>query len=124
MFKKKKNSVKLSRQEALAAIPVVNGSVTVEELEGGDLLVTYPVTLRPILMKLSQYFGKTPQTTYRKLQLDRLGASVWIFLDGRHSVGQIIKKFAKTHKLHLKEAEVSVTQFLRILGQRGIIGLS
>ena len=123
MFKKKNNTIKHSRQEALAAIPIINRSVMVEELEGGDLLVTYPVTLRPILMKLSRYLGKAPQTTYRKLQLDRLGTSVWIFLDGQHSVGQIIKKFAESHSLHPKEAEVSVTQFLQALGQRGIIGL-
>lgn len=67
--------------------------------------------------------GKTPKPVRRKLQLDELGTWVWNCLDGHHSVEQIISKFAHVHQLHPKEAEVSVTQFLRALGQRGLIGM-
>lgn len=109
--------------QALAAIPVINDEVEVAALETGELLITYPVALRPLLKKVARYLGKSPQVTYRKLQLDALGSSVWALLDGRRSVGQIVKKFARIHQLHPKEAELSVTQFLRSLGQRGLIGL-
>jgi hypothetical protein len=35
----------------------------------------------------------------------------------------MIQIFAETHRLEKKEAEVSVTQFIRELGQRGLLGL-
>jgi hypothetical protein len=57
------------------------------------------------------------------LQLDALGTAVWELLDGRRSVQQIIERFADTYSLHAKEAEVSVSQFLRELGRRELIGL-
>lgn len=123
MFKKNGNDIKPTREEAMTAIPVINSGVSTEKLETGEVLIIYPVTLRPILIKLAQYLGKAPEVTSRKLQLDILGTSVWHLLDGRRSVGQIIKEFAQTHQLHPKEAEVSVTQFLRSLGQRGLIGM-
>lgn len=59
----------------------------------------------------------------KKLQLDALGTEVWDLIDGRRSVRKIIQRFAETHRLHPREAEVSVTRFLRELGKRGLIGL-
>jgi hypothetical protein len=44
-------------------------------------------------------------------------------VDGKCSVRRIIKIFAETHRLDKKEAEVSVTQFIRELGRRGLLGL-
>ncbi len=121
---KKSNSIETnSRAAALAAIPVINTAVRVELLKNGELLIHYPATVRPWLLKLARVIGKVPQPIDRKVQLDVLGTAVWCSVDGRRSVAQIIEKFAKNHKLHPKEAEVSVTQFLRSLGQRGLIGL-
>jgi hypothetical protein len=31
--------------------------------------------------------------------------------------------FAETHRLQIREAEVAVSQFIRQLGQRGLIGM-
>ena len=59
----------------------------------------------------------------RKLQLDELGTQVWDLIDGRITVQSLIQRFADNYQLQLKEAEVSVTRFLRELGQRGIVGL-
>jgi hypothetical protein len=120
---KKKHHTGLTRKEALAAIPMINTEVTIKKCKNGELLLTYPIILRPWLLKLFQRLGKTASPTYRKLQLDILGASVWSFIDGKRTVGGVIEKFAQAHRLHPKEAEVSVTQFLRSLGQRGIIGM-
>lgn len=124
MFSKKsKRNTPPTKMQALAAIPIINGEVEVAPLETGELVISYPVTLRPVLKKAARWLGKSPQITYRKVQLDLMGSSVWTLLDGRSSVGQIAKKFARIHQVHPKEAEVSVTQFLRALGQRGLIGL-
>jgi hypothetical protein len=38
-------------------------------------------------------------------------------------VRQLIDTFARTHQLEPREAEVAVTQFLRELGRRGLIGM-
>ena len=107
----------------MAAIPIINTGVIVETFENGELRITYPVTLRPWLLTLAKRLGKIPPPARRKLQLDTLGASVWHSLDGKRTVGEIIEKFAGTHQLHPKEAELSVTQFLRSLGQRGLIAM-
>ncbi|MFC1886362.1 PqqD family peptide modification chaperone [Thermodesulfobacteriota bacterium] len=44
-------------------------------------------------------------------------------IDGKRTVKQIVHLFAESHRLHIKEAEVSVTAFLHELGKRGIIGI-
>ena len=56
----------------------------------------------------------------KKIELDELGTEVWDLLDGRRSVRHLIKSFAGTHQLEPREAEVSVTQFIRELGRRGL----
>jgi hypothetical protein len=48
---------------------------------------------------------------------------VWNLMDGKRSVRQLVKIFAGTHRLEPREAEVSVTQFIRELGRRGLIGM-
>jgi len=52
-----------------------------------------------------------------------VGTSVWDLVDGKRSVRMIIQIFAKAHRLENREAEVSVTSFIRQLGQRGLLGL-
>jgi hypothetical protein len=47
---------------------------------------------------------------------------VWDLLDGVRSVRRIIEIFAASHQLPQREVEIAVTQFLRQLGRRGIIG--
>ncbi len=123
MSKNPKSPEKNRRAAALAAIPVINTAVRVDLLENGELLIRYPVTVRPWLLRLARVIGKVSQPVDRKVQLDALGTAVWHLVDGRRSVTQIIEKFSEIYKLHPREAEVSVTQFLRSLGQRGLIGM-
>jgi hypothetical protein len=59
----------------------------------------------------------------KKLQLDELGTAVWELIDGNQSVQQVIQRFAQKYQLPFREAAVAVTQFLRDLGKRGLIGL-
>jgi hypothetical protein len=44
-------------------------------------------------------------------------------VDGKRSVRRIVQIFAEDHRLENREAEISVTSFIRELGQRGLIGL-
>lgn len=124
VFKKRRNNIQISRTAALKFTPVKNLQVTEERLGSGEVVVHYPITLRPWFAGLVKRFGGTPDRTRPKpLQLDRLGTEVWELIDGSRSVAQIIQKFAQTHQLQHREAEVAVTQFIRELGKRGVIGL-
>ena len=124
VFKKKPKGPTISRSEALNRIPSKNIQITEQRLETGEVLISYPVTIRPFFASLVRRFGGSEeQVQTKKLQLDSLGSSVWDLLDGKRSVRQLINMFAETHQLQPREAEVAVTQFIRELGRRGLIGL-
>ena len=124
VFKKKPKGPSISRAEALDRIPVKNRQISENRLETGEIVIGYPVTMRPFFAGLAKRFGgQEVQTQMNKLQLDELGTSVWNLMDGNRSVRQLVKMFAETHQLENREAEVSVTQFVRELGRRGLIGM-
>jgi hypothetical protein len=115
----------LSREEALECRPVKNDQVVESRSDGGDLLLSYPVAVRPWAAGLIRRMGwNKGRTVYRKkLQLDALGTEVWELLDGRRTVRQVIGRFAAAHRLPEREAAIAVTRFIRELGRRGLIGL-
>ena len=125
MFKQKQAAVKLTRAQAMACIPVKGGLVQESRLESGEILLSYPDYKQPWFTKIIRRLGRPGDSKVRikKLQLDALGTSVWELFDGQRSVRQIIELFAGKYSLLPKEAEVSVSQFLRALGRRDLIGL-
>jgi hypothetical protein len=124
LFKKKPKGPSISRAEALDRIPVKNRQISENRLETGDVVIHYPVIMRPFFAGLAKRFGgQEVQTQMKKLQLDELGTSVWNLMDGNRSVRQLVKMFTETHQLETREAEVSVTQFIRELGRRGLIAM-
>ena len=124
VFKKRPKGPTISRAEALDRIPVKNRQISENRLESGEVVIHYPVTMRPFFAGLAKRFGgQEARTQIKKLQLDELGTSVWNLMDGKRSVRQLVKMFAGAHQLEAREAEVSVTQFIRELGRRGLIGM-
>ena len=120
----KKKSDPISRSQALLCIPEKHDQINETILDSGELLLTYKVAVRPFLAKFQTFFTRTPvKPLTRKIQLDLLGKSVWSMLDGKRTVKDVIGKFAQTHQVNRKEAEVSVTLFLKSLGRKGLIGL-
>ncbi|MFC1799209.1 hypothetical protein ACFLZL_05340, partial [Thermodesulfobacteriota bacterium] len=98
-FKRKKPFDRITREQALNSTPVKNSNVIERRLDSGEILLTYPVALRPLIASLARYMGGlTENTRTRKLQLDALGTSVWNLLNGKHTVEQIIRHFAETHR--------------------------
>ncbi|MBN1930842.1 MAG: PqqD family peptide modification chaperone [Desulfobacterales bacterium] len=125
LFKRKEKKIGLNRAEALRCIPVKNIQVIEVRIETGEVLLSYPLHVRPWIAGLSRRFGvRSDSYPTKKLQMDVLGTAVWDLVDGNRSVLKIIREFAEKYQLHPKEAEVSVTQFFRELGKRGIIGLN
>ncbi len=124
VFRKSKPKPRLSRTAALECCPAKSIDVTELRLDSGDVILEYPLTVRPWLASLARRLGGPSDTSQtKKLQLDAMGTAVWDLVDGRRSVRRIIQIFAKQHRLDNKEAEVSVTSFIRELGKRGLVGL-
>jgi hypothetical protein len=124
VFRKKHTDAEISRFEALNCIPVKNLHARETRGETGLVLLCYPVEIRPwIAGWIRRFGGSSDGGRIKKLQLDELGTAVWDLLDGSRSVGQVVQHFTAMQRLHLKEATVAVTLFLRELGKRGLIGL-
>lgn len=124
VFRKKVKKIELSRTEALGFHPVRNSDIREFRLDNELVEIHYPTTMRPWIAGLVKRLGgPSDNIQIKKLQLDMLGTAVWDMIDGKRSVGQIVKAFAETHRLQTKEAEVAVTEFIRELGRRGLIGL-
>ncbi|WP_124330978.1 PqqD family protein [Desulfonema ishimotonii] len=121
--KKTEERPSMTRAEALGCRPVRSGEITEEVLASGLVRITYPVRMRPLLASLARRFGGSDRPVMRKLELDTLGTAVWHLIDGQRPVEQIVRAFAKMYTLQPKEADLSVTAFIRELGRRGIIGL-
>ena len=114
----------MSRAEAFEYIPSKSRHVTETRLETGEVLLEYPLAVRPWIDSLAKRLGGLPpKRQTRKVQLDAMGTLVWDLVDGERSVRMIIQIFARTHRLETREAEVSVATFIRQLGQRGLLGL-
>jgi len=123
-LKKNPSTSQLTKRQALTLTPVKNIESSEMTLDSGFVVIHYPVTMRPWMAKWMQRFkGPSPQTGSRKLQLDNLGTEVWKMIDGKRTVRDIVDAFSKVHQLESREAEVAVTQFLRDLGKRGLVGL-
>jgi len=123
-FRRRGRGVQVTRAAALKSTPVKNIHVEEERLETGEVLLTYPVTIRPWIASLArQLGGDANRVQLKKIHLCELGTAVWDLMDGRRSVRQVIQRFARKYQLHPKEAEVAVTRYLRELGKRGLIGL-
>lgn len=123
-FKSRTVKPELNRLEALNFRPVKNRLIAEERLGDSEVIIEYPMAVKPWVSSILKKFGgRSEAVRTRKLQLDELGTAVWDMVDGERSVRQIVAEFAERHSLERKEAEVSVTHFLRMLGQRGLIGM-
>jgi hypothetical protein len=112
----------LTRNHALECVPVKNPQITEQENDNGELCLSYQVRIRPWFQNIvHKITGKKDDLIRRKLQLDALGTMVWGMIDGKRQAIEIIDDFQKLHQLNRREAEISVTTFLKELGKRGLI---
>jgi hypothetical protein len=113
-----------TRAEAFAYCPVKNQEVLEEEVEGGVVVLTYPLVIRPWLAGLAQRLGlQSREPLTRRLQLDEMGSLTWSLLDGKRTVQDVVDLLCRRYNLNRREAEVATSGFLRELGKRGLIGL-
>lgn len=113
-----------TRAHALACIPEKYPDIREESLDSGEMILAWQVPYRPLFQRLKRFMGNTGADGYEKrLQLDLLGVHVWQLMDGQASVKAIADMFAREYSLNPREAEVSVTAFIRSLGGKGLVRL-
>lgn len=114
----------MTREASLRCVPVKNSDVQEMRLENGTVRLCYPLRFKPWLAELRRRFGP-PQTAApeKQLELDELGTLTWDLMDGTLRFSDIVRRFSRQTRVHPKEAEAAVAQFIRELGKRGLIGL-
>ena len=60
---------------------------------------------------------------HKKIELDQIGSDVWELCDGTHSVENIARRISEGYKLNKRQAETSVTAYLKMLADRRLVGL-
>lgn len=118
MFGRKRPSV--DRRRALESLPVRNQAVEWKN-EGEQTTI--------VLRRREDWVGRLLSLAFvvpreRKIELDQAGSYVWQQLDGQHTVSDLAEGLARKYKLNRKEAEVSLTDFLRKLGKRKLIAIA
>lgn len=123
-FKKRTPLPFIPRAEALNMVPLRNAEVSETGIDGGLVQLSYPLAVKPWFGRLAERVGMWDQRPMIKhLELDEMGTFVWRLIDGEHSVRQIAEAFVEHYEVQPREAELSVTAFIKTIGQRGIIGL-
>ncbi len=116
----KDKAQKLDRDASLKAVPIRNQLAKVEELEGGKVRISVPIR-ETWWTRILQRLTKAPK--YKKIELDEVGTFVWKQCDGNTNVAAVVDRLCKRYNLSHRESEVSLTQYLRDLARRGVIGL-
>ncbi len=111
----------VSSEQFLAAKVHRNEAMEMTERPGGGCLVKVPMR-RPRWF-IPPFSWLLPYSAHRRVELDRLGTEVLRACDGRHTVEEMIENFAASHKLSFREAQLSVTTFLKQLTQRGLVAV-
>jgi hypothetical protein len=109
---------RLSREHALQARPVRNPALKWETLDNGEVQIILPRRRDATGKLLSKLFSVPPT---KPISLDVVGARVWELCDGEHTVNDIAQALMEEHKIHRREAEVSLTEFLKTLGKRNMV---
>ncbi|MFA6134239.1 MAG: PqqD family protein [Phycisphaerae bacterium] len=117
----KRNELQKNARPAnfLQAVPYTNQAMEVTRRPDGSTLVSVPIPRPKYLVPPLSWI--LPFSHQRRVELDRLGSYVLDMCDGRRSIESMIERFAGDHKLSFREAQLSVSGFLRQLVQRGIL---
>ena len=109
------------RGELMKTLPLRNQLVKWEVDEKGEVSLTIPQDHKMWLRVLAKLFSLPGK---RVIVLDDVGSYVWQLCDGQNSLRRISKQLSDKYNLTAKEAEMSLVEYLRALGKRGIIGFA
>lgn len=109
----------LTREQALAARPVRNPNLTWRTNDDGEVVVVLP-RRNDLTGRLLAWLFFVPES--RPVTLDEVGSFVWQHCDGSRTVAELVALLAKEYTLGKREVEVSLTEYLKTLGKRGMVG--
>jgi hypothetical protein len=113
----------LSREQSLDAVVVASSAISIREREDGCITLGIPFRPTPFIAWLSRKLGVATDGE-RPLELDEIGSFVWRMFDGRTTVRQMIARLSEDYKLNRKDAEVSLTAFIRNLVKKRLVVLA
>jgi hypothetical protein len=114
-----RRSPKIGRDAMLKSRPARNDALEWEKNDSEEISITLVRGTDWKARILSKIFWIPERRT---LLLDQIGAQVWEMCDGKTSVDAMIRSLSETHKLNLKEAEVSLLSYLQNLGKKRLVG--
>jgi len=108
-------------RKMLEARPVRNSAAEILREEADALSIKVKMKKpRPLFPPLSWFVR--PRTT-RTIRLDRLGTQIWELCDGERTVEEVVDEFARRYRLTFHEARASVTAYVKLLVQRGVLAM-
>lgn len=116
-FRSKKPRLSLAQTLSAKPVRLVEGAMTEREDGGGNLKVPMKQ------MRWAGWLLRVPDGASKTFELDEMGRFVWDSIDGKTSVQQMIRRLSKRYNINLREAQVSITQFLNMLTRKGLIGM-
>jgi len=114
---------RLTRRQALDAVPVPNPGIGVEEDDEGRVRLMVPQNIGHAARFVARILH-LPTDLTKPVLLDEMGTFVWKACDGRRAVRDIIALFVERYRLSRREAELAVTTFLKQLARRRYIALA
>ncbi len=111
----------LSRDQALHTRPVHNPRLEWERMEDGDVHLRIP-RRKDRVAQILCYIFRAPE--YKEIVLDEVGSDIWELCDGDRDVAAIVSATCQKYKLTRRECETSVATYLKMLGDRKLIGFT
>ena len=108
-----------TRDDAFAAKPIATPTIERTARDNGGALIA--VTMRP--SGYQKWLLRIPDDAKRKIELDAVGVEVYDQCDGRTSVRQIARRFAKQHQVDQREAEAAVANFIQMMVRKGLVSI-
>lgn len=113
LFGKKKEPPRISPGRLYRSIPIINPRVKYEEDSQGIITILIPVA------------KGTSEKAERmaKIKLDMIGSKVWKKIDGKTAFNEIVDWMRKEFMLTEREAESSLSMFMKSLVDRKLVAL-
>ena len=114
-----RNKPKLTREAMLNSRPARNDALKWEQNDDGEVQIRVTRQDNWKIRLLSRMFYIPKE---RKITLDELGTEVWTLCNGKNTVAEMIEALSVKYQLNRKEAEVSLLNYLKTLGQKRFVG--
>lgn len=111
----------LTRDQAMAAWPIRNPALKWRSNDEGQVAVDLP-RRKDWIGGMLGFLFMVPET--KPVVLDEVGSFVWNLCDGERTVNDLVTALCQEYKLNRREAEASLTQFLQMLGKRGMVAFA